>query len=155
MNETIFGIFSGAYSDWQIHGYMTDRDEAEKYCALKNKEYNDKWDAYYVMDINYMNTNIKYVDVKLKYYHEVVFDFNKGMRNEPDRYEYYIGENREPTNKCNIFRNGDGWICFCLNADSREKAEKIAQDKYYQFLAYKSDFGIDKTIELLGINMLS
>ena len=153
MNETIYGIFSGAYSDWQIHGYMTDRNEAEKYCALKNKENDDEWGRYYVIDINNIYADVK--DVKLKYYHEVVFDFNKGMRNEPDRYEYYIGEDKKPTNRCNIFRHGDGWICFCLNADSREKAEKIAQDKYYQFLAYKSDFGIDKTIELLGINMLS
>ena len=93
MNEIIYGIFSGAYSDWQIHGYMIDKDEAEKYCALKNKD-SDDWDNHYIVNIDNIHADVK--DVKLKYYHEVVFDFNDGMRNEPNRYEYYIGKDRKP-----------------------------------------------------------
>ena len=152
MNKTIYGIFSGAYSDWNIHGYMTDRDEAEKYCAFMNKKYNNNnndWDSYYIMDINHIRANVK--DVKLKYFHTVVFDFDTGMRNEPDRYKYYIGEDKEPFNKYNTFRGGGGWVSFYFNCDSREKAEKIAQDKYYQFLAYKSELGIEKAAELMNM----
>lgn len=152
LNKTTYGIFSGAYSDWQIHGYMTNRDEAEKYCALKNEKNNYKWDTYYVMDINHIHANVK--DVKLKYYHEVMFDFNTGMRNEPNRYEYYIGENREPLSKYNIFKNDSGWVSFKFNCDSREKAEKIAQDKYYQFLVYKSEFGVERAAELMSIKRI-
>ena len=153
MNKMIYGIFSGAYSDWNIHGYMNDRDEAEKYCALKNKQNNnDSWGRYYIIEINHINANVK--DVKLKYYHTVVFDFGDGMRDEPDRYEYYIGEKREPSARYNTFKNGCGWVAFHFDCDTREKSEKIAQDKYYQFLAYKSEFGIEKAAELMNIKKI-
>lgn len=158
MNKMIYGIFSGAYSDWNVYGYMTDKDEAEKYCALKNKQNDDEWDRYYVIEINHIHANVK--NVKLKYYHTVVFDFNDdmrfddNMRSEPDRYEYYIGENREPFTRYNIFKNGEGWVSFSFNCDTREKAEKIAQDKYFQFQAYKSEFGIEKATELMNIKRI-
>ncbi len=153
MDKMICGIFSGAYSDWQIHGYMNDRDEAEKYCALKNKQNNnDDWDRYYIIEINHINANVK--DVKLKYFHTVVFDFNTGMRNEPDRYEYYIGGKREPSAEYNTFKNGSGWVAFSFDCVSREKAEKVAQDKYFQFQSYISEFGIKEAAELMNINKI-
>jgi hypothetical protein len=149
LKKTIYGIFSGAYSDWQIHGYMTNRDEAEKYCALKNSKNNYGWNQYYVVDINHIYTDVK--DIKLKYYHTVTFDFDIGMRNEPYRYNYYVGEDRKPYAKYNTFKDGSGWVSFSFNCEDREKAEKIAQDKYFQFLAYKSEFGIEKAAELMNI----
>lgn len=152
MDKIIYGIFSGCYSNWEIHGYMTNREEAEKYCALKNYEDNNKWHQYYVVDINHIHLNTK--DIKLKYYHEVIFDFDTGMRDEPNRYEYYIGEDKKPYAKYNIFNNGSGWVCFCFNCKNREKAEKIAQDKYFQFQAYKSQFGIKKAAELMDIKKI-
>ena len=152
MNKMIYGIFSGAYSDWNVHGYIADKDEAEKYCALKNKQNDNEWDRYYVIEINNIHANVK--DVKLKYYHEVVFDFNDGMRNEPDRYEYYIGKDRKPSAQYNVYKNGNGWVAFCFNCDTRKKAEKIAQDKYFQFQAYKSEFGIEKATELMNIKRI-
>lgn len=149
MNKPIYCIFSGAYSDWFVHGYMINKDDAEKYCAIKNKElrYN-KYDSYYVIEINPIFADVK--DVKLKYYHEVVFDFDRGMRDEPDRYEYYIGENKTPLIKYNILGCGGGWISFSFNCNDRKRAEKIAQDKYYQFLSYASQFGLEKAVELIG-----
>lgn len=146
VNKTIYGIFSGAYSDWQVHGYMENRKEAEKYCALKNSQDNDEWNQYYVIDINNIHSDVSMV--KINCYHEVVFDFNKGMRNEPDRYDYYIGKNRPPNSICNI---NFGWISFSFNCENRKKAEKIAQDKYYQFLSYQSQYGTDNALKLLNI----
>ncbi len=152
MDKMIYGIFSGAYSNWQIHGYVTDRNEAEKYCAFKNSKDSDSWNQYYVVDINHIHSDVK--DIKLKYYHTVTFDFDTGMRNEPDRYEYYIGENREPYAKYNVFKSGRGWVSFSFNCDSREKAEKVAQDKYFQFQSYISEFGIKEAAELMNINKI-
>ena len=154
-DKIIYGIFSGAYSDWQVHGYMTNREDAEKYCALKNSNHDDDdyfYNDYYIVNINHMYTDIE--DVELKYYHEVIFDFDEGMRDEPNRYDYYIGEKREPSAKYNTFKNGSGWVSFDFNCETRKKAEKIAQDKYYQFLAYKSEFGIKKAAELIGASKI-
>lgn len=146
---TIYIIVSGEYSDWQVHGYMTDRVEAEKYCALKNQKGGGAWgDDYYVISIDHINADVK--DVRIKYYHTVIFDFGEGMRDEPDRYRYYVGEDWEPEIIYNVYGNSGGWIEYGLTCDSRKKAEKIAQDKYYQFMEYKGKFGIEQAAKLMG-----
>lgn len=134
----VYGIFSGCYSDWSVHGYFKDRDSAEKYCAKLNQKENE-WDEYYVKNLPEIDEDVK--DVKLKYYHQVVFDFDKGMRNEPDRYEYYIGEDRAPESIYNTFGKDSGWVSFSFNCNSRKRAEKIAQDKYYIFISKYKEFG--------------
>ena len=32
----IYAIFSGAYSDWEVHGYFTNPEEAYQYCFIMN-----------------------------------------------------------------------------------------------------------------------
>lgn len=143
--EEIYGIFSGCYSDWDVHGFLEDKEEAMKYCAIQN-ERRSEYDSYYVVKIDKLN--VKMADVKLKYYHEVVFDFGKGMRKEPDRFEYYIGEDRQPK-----ITYSSMWICFNFNCETREKAEKIAQDKYAQLLHYYSENNsYTESAKLLGGN---
>lgn len=145
---TIYIIFSGCYSDWQVHGYMTDKTEAEKYCALKNSKGGNWGNDYYIIELNHIYADVK--DVRLKHYHIVVFDFDEGMRNTPDQYEYYTGETWEPKITYNVFKDGNGWIKYEFTCDGRKKAEKIAQDKYYQFLEYKTKYGIEKAAEMVG-----
>ena len=159
MNKTIYGIFSGCYSDWNIHGYFESREEAERYCALKNRadKREDYWDSeYYIIDASHINENIE--DVSLNYYHEVVFDFrgNEGeIRKEPNRYEYYIGEDKKPNIRWNTLREERGWISFSFNCDTREKAEKIAQDKFAQILYEKQEIGSwRKTFELMELERI-
>lgn len=129
MNK-VYGIFSGCYSDWEVHGFLEDKEEAMKYCAIQNER--NEYDSYYTLEIDKLNVKIS--DVKLKYYHEVVFDFGIGMRKEPDRFEYYIGEDKQSQIKYSSI-----WITFKFNCETREKAEKIAQDKYSQLLQYYSE----------------
>jgi len=153
-SETIYGIFSGCYSDWSGHGYFNTLDEAEKYCAIKNSGSKDSWDKYYVINLEQIMADVS--RVKLKCYHEVVFDFDSGMRQEPKRYEYYTG-NEERSSKItyNTFRNSNGWISFQFNCESREKAEKIAQDRYSEFLVYYSENGTyEKAAKLIGANRM-
>jgi hypothetical protein len=54
------------------------------------------------------------------------------MRNEPDRYTIHADETKIPNIKVNATK---GWfVSFCFNCDSRERAEKIAQDKFYALM---------------------
>lgn len=138
-NNIIYAVFSGAYSDWNVHGYFDTRDEAEKYCAMQNKDIGWSYDEYYVEDLKKINANVS--DIRLNYYHEVMFDFNTGMRNEPDRYKYYQGNDKAPITRYNVFSSGDGWISFSFNCQLREKAEKIAQDKYATFIYWYNETG--------------
>jgi hypothetical protein len=148
MDDKVFGIFSGEYSDWQVHGYLNTEDEAEKYCALKNKGLDfDKY--YYYKELPLIKADVS--NVKINYYHCVVFDFEYGMRNDPDGYEYYTGEPKKPQTIYNLFRDNQGWISFQFNCETREKAEKIAQDKYAEFLNYYHETGsYKKAAELIG-----
>jgi len=134
----VYGIFSGEYSDWVVHGYFTDRGRAEQYCAKLN--FDQDYDEYYVKDISEIDSDIG-ANEKLQYYHTVIFDFDKGMRNTPNDYIYYIGSRRKEESVYNSFGKNNGWICFHLNADSRKKAEKIAQDKYYMFINKYNETG--------------
>ena len=133
----VYGVFSGCYSDWNVHGYFKTRDEAEKYCAIQNRK--NIYDKYYVKNLPEITADVS--DISLRYYHEVVFDFKRGMRNEPDRYEYYIGERKPSKTVYNVFPSGDGWIAFSFDCDKRDRAEKIAQDKYYIFMNYYKETG--------------
>ena len=76
----IYGIFTGAYSDWECVGYFDDPEEAYQYCYLYNKEkcmesdwfgdeyyvlpimrikyeYNQKPELLYIYPINFINTD--------------------------------------------------------------------------------------------------
>jgi hypothetical protein len=113
---------------------------------MNSKESSDcySYGNYYVRDIPELIADEKISKIKVNYYHTVVFDFGgdyKGMRNEPDRYEYYQGEDKIPEVKYNTFNNKSGWIAFSFNCPTREKAEKIAQDKYYIFLQKYNETG--------------
>jgi hypothetical protein len=140
----VYGVFGGAYSDWTVEGYFENREDAEKYCAVKNKNSNDL----YVKEIPKINADVS--KVTLKYYHEVVFDIGKGMRNEPTRYEYFAGKDKPMSIKHNIYPKW-GWIAISIMAKTRQQAEKIAQDVYCKFLNYYSEMeDYNKAAEMIG-----
>jgi len=127
----VYGVFGGEYSDWSVEGYFNNREDAEKYCAARPRA------GFYVKGIPKINADVK--NVRVKYYHEVVFDFFSGMRNEPTRYEYYCGKDKLRKIVHNAFPNGGGWISISTMAETREGAEKIAQDIWTKFLSYYSE----------------
>ena len=164
----VYGVFSGQYSNWEIHGYFEDKISAQKYCAKKNlHEHNNEgvdedgysYDAYYVVDIpNLINNNYDASDVKLRYYHTVVFDLGTGMRQEPDRYVYYTGVIKVPSAKYNLYTQDTketGWVSFSFDCENRERAEKIAQDKYAMFMnSYHESGSYKLAAETMGIKKL-
>jgi len=143
--EKVYVIFSGQYSDWNVHGFFNNKDEAMKYCAFKNKSKEDSWDEYYVKEIDQIFADVK--NIKLCYYHEIVFDYkNKNfvMRDEPDRFDYYIGESKPIHLLQNMRYN---WIAIKVNANDRNHAEKIAQDIVGQLLYSSVELGsMDKAL---------
>lgn len=136
--KKIYGIFSGEYSDWNVHGFFEDKIKAEKYCAYQNCDY-------YVLELGNIESGLtmNFDNVKLLYEHEIVFDFKFAlqdieMRKEPERYRYYTGKLRP---NFIDYNKQYGWISFHINTDSsgRNKAEKIAQDLYFQFKYYYAE----------------
>lgn len=139
--EKVYGIFSGCYSDWSVHGFFTDIDKAERYCALQNKD-GDGWDEYYVMELNEIDAQVS--DVKLKYYYDMCVRFtenpNKYTIDEPS-YDYYLGKDKSKSSQYNYFNNGSGWFSYSFNCDSDDKALKIIKDKYMEVLEKYSECG--------------
>ncbi len=140
MNK-IYLVVQGWYSDWNIIGYFTTKDDAERFCI---KEQN-KYDEPYVMSVDCLDGGIDLSDVKTLYEHQVLFDkTNNGwqMRNEPDRYKVYDGSKEDiRVNEIEVSNNRIKWICVTVNQDKfdRKKAEKIAQDILYQYLNLATD----------------
>ena len=128
----IYGVFGGWYSDWYIVGYFNNRLDADKFCCVCGDG------DYYVEEMKNLQGQEDLSKVSLKYDHEILFDYkndNLVMRNEPDRYKCYVGEELKPNS---IEKGNYGWVKFHINIakDNRELAEKIAQDYLYQLLAY-------------------
>lgn len=145
----VYGVFGGCYSDWYIVGYFNNRLDADKYCAAYGAG------EYYVEEIKDLTDERDLSGITLKYEHEVVFDFNGGtwvMRNEPNRYKFYVGDELRP----NSIQNSSyryRWVCFHINVekDDRKLAEKIAQDYLYQLLAYGDSKEVyDKYVKLMN-----
>lgn len=141
MNESeneIFAILSGEYSDWNIEGYTDSEDKAMQICAVHNKE--NKHDDWYYAEVKKMENPIR--TIELKYVHEVVFDKNMEawqMMQDPYRYKYFESGDKDipEHSKIDYWTYTDRIIVATIpmKENNRKKAEKIAQDMLYQFLA--------------------
>lgn len=137
--DKIYGIFRGEYSGWEVLGYCSTREEAEKQCAIHN---NASGYGYYeyVKELNCLDGKIETTKTDLYYLHEVIFYRNKNnwvMRDEPINYEYSVKEMEQRETRS--FRD-----CIYVYVKSRKgekgrkRVEKIAQDKLYKYLAEQS-----------------
>lgn len=139
MGNKIYIVMEGQYSDWRIIGYFMSKDNAERFCVLQDSKY----DRPYVRVVDCLDGVIDLSDVEVLYEHEVVFDRRGGtmvMRNEPNRYRVYGGDNR--ANNIKVSPCSYEWICVKVNQRefNRKKAEKIAQDIMYEYLALACEF---------------
>ena len=64
MGNKIYGIFEGAYSDWNCIGYFKNEEEAYRYCA----ETESKYDNPYVMEIERINCEFSNETVFYEYH---------------------------------------------------------------------------------------
>lgn len=128
----IYLVVQGYYSDWDILGYFTNKDEAEKWCILKSEEYYEP----YVLTVNCLDGKDDVSDVHPLYSHKVMFKYNNGswnMMNEPDRYSVYSGDVQSNYIDCGGWWN---WIKVIVNQDrfDRKKAEKLPKICYISTL---------------------
>ena len=61
----VYGVFSGCYSDWSVHGYFNSKEDADKYCCVCNK--NGEYDNYYVKPLENLENEIDLSSISLKY----------------------------------------------------------------------------------------
>lgn len=131
MGNKIYLVVEGQYNGWSIVGYFTNKDDAERFCVLRNNTYDEP----YVKEVDCLDGGVDLSKVKVLYEHEVMFNRLNGtmvMRNEPDRYVIYGGDIQANS----VFALGNCWVKVNVNQQefNREKAEKIAQDILYQYL---------------------
>lgn len=121
----IYGVFHGIYSDWDAIGYFTDRELADKYCALHDC---------YVIELENLDNKEDLSKVKVFYQHYIVFDIENNryvMQTGLTNYNVYTAEEKR---KNSVEMRGWGWkphILFTINTDKpddRKRCEKIAQD---------------------------
>lgn len=134
--DKIYLVTGGEYSDWYVECYFDNRLDAEKYCADNENL------GFEIHEVNKKYLTKEQEQVKLLYIHQVVFDKkNNGlfMRDEPDRYRFTRDYTKNKFRKFEISKAfhqpAFQWICFEIEEPNRKKAEKIAQDYAYQFVA--------------------
>jgi len=136
MKKTIYIIIDGCYSDWFIHGYFNDIEKAEKYVVWYNANHNGYGDEAYIQEHELLEPEIDYNAIKVLRNHKVVFDKRGNswnMRNEPDRYDIYTGVKKKTVS--GLWAHKKQIYHVEVTTHERKKAEKIAQDLLYKWLA--------------------
>lgn len=142
LTTKIYGIFSGAYSDWSIHGYFSSAEDAFKYCAEQNEKLKcESYDSFYPLEIPCLD-GTPICPPKFKYKYRFVFRRDKKEKCWlADDFEYNnigISEKEEPSPSIQDKQNGVyPWISVTvyLKSINIERAKKIAQDYLYMYLA--------------------
>lgn len=128
MDKTIFLVMYAYYSNWQIYGYFTTRDEAEKYVVSHLSEELD------IHEIGCLDNQADLSGVSVKYEFSAVFksDDLKSCRINED-FDIY----QSPYLRSNHIDGEYNWIRVYVNLNKRDKdlAKKIAQDIFYQYMS--------------------
>ena len=130
--KEIYVVMHAYYSNWDIHGFFTNEEDAEKWATIHgNYEI--------VRTVQCLDGTVDYSNVSLKYEHEIVFDYKNNswqMRIEPNRYTTYINKYLRSNFIRSEHYSTNKWIGIRVNTTNRDRsnAEKIAQDLLYQYL---------------------
>ena len=151
MQDKIYLVMYSYYEDWQIYGFFTNRTDAEKYCvAHKDKKL-------YIKEIpNYDNIDEDFRNISLKYTFNIMFGVNedgefKGLSIRKFDWENDCVPYQDEFFKSNLleYYHSFSWVRVAVNLDERnlEKAQKIAQDLVYQYLAMFDNKFSEKNIQ--------
>lgn len=146
MDNTIYLVMYAFYSDWDIHGYFTTRDEAEKYVVSHPSENLN------IFEIACLDNQADLSKVSVKYEFSVTFDktdfgWECRLSSLTDGLDFY----QAPYLRSNSVwsRNHSRWITVSVNLDKRDKdlAKKIAQDIFYQYMNECNGHSSDKSMK--------
>lgn len=136
MNNDIYVIIQGVYSDWTIKGYTASECEAKSICEIYNKKERDRFDSdWYYQKVVLLN-EISDESKIYKKFEIRVHEYPKG--------EYWLSWDFQADQnillkcpKAPILEEDDEgkFISVFLETDDYKKAEKIAQDFWYAYLA--------------------
>lgn len=125
----VYAVMHAFYSDWEIYGYFTNREDAEKYCAVHSK------DDLHVEELPCMDDCEDLSNVKVMYNFKIEFYKKNGTwKHWGESYEIYTDKHLKK-NKLS-FDDYEELIVACVNLRSRDEqlAKKIAEDILYQYL---------------------
>lgn len=153
MDNKIYLVVQGCYSDWDIIGYFTREEDASKFVISQY----DRYDGPYVTAVDCLDGGIDLSNVEVLYEHEVMFDKVGGtmvMRNSPHSYKVYGGDIRANSIYVSPYKQVQ-WIHVKVNQKKfdRKKAEKIAQDIMYQYLAIAREFNDKEAVETINYGL--
>lgn len=143
MDKTIYLVMYAYYSDWQIYGYFTTRDEAEKYVVSHPSEQLE------IHEIGCLDNQADLSGVSVKYEFSALFSRTDSgwtcqLDNDFDIYQSpYLRSNNIYTIK------GVNWIRVYVNINKRDRdlAKKIAQDIFYQYMSECNGRSSEKSIK--------
>lgn len=140
MEPSVYVIITGEYSDWGILGYAKTEEEANRICAEHNTDCDLFYTAYY-REVEFLDADGEIDDPKLRY----IFPFEfLGLYNgveitsKPDC--RWVTSVILPKTKPKIVEKPGGKISVTVYLDEEdgvEKAEKIALDAVYKYIAEK------------------
>lgn len=143
MNKTIFLIMYAYYSDWQIYGYFTTRDEAEKYVVSHPSE------ELGIHEVGCLDNQADLSGVSVKYEFPVFFQKNDSewVCHVYEDFDIYQSPYLRSNYICTL--NNNKWIKVSVNLDKRDKnlAKKIAQDIFYQYMSECDGHSSEKSMK--------
>lgn len=144
---SVFIITSGCYSDYTVHGYCTTEENAKKYCALKNSGNYSRYDQFDYAEIECLDDPANAVN---QIYYQFVFRFKR--HEYKNIWECFSREESmmvaAKTASCKWCRQryatdplGYAEVTVTAETDDFKKAQKIAQDVLYQWIAEQEGVG--------------
>ncbi len=135
MDEKIYAVFSGSYSDTRIEGYFEDPDEAYTYCFYMNEK--NGYHDYHVEEA--FQINMKYSE-RPRFHYEFgfrFFDDGKALLSHVDTLRGGMCPNAEVNKHLTFSRNEVYDILVYLSSYDENKAWEIAYDALAQYKAEK------------------
>lgn len=126
----VYLITSGRYSDYCVNYVKLDREEAEKICAVKNKEFGDNF-----YDIEEYDTDDIVIDSDIEVKKTYMFSYHYGLRIERPIFTS-LDINKLELNDINGENVINGIATFSKSITD-EKARKIIQDRVAKFKVEK------------------
>ena len=127
----IYAVMYANYSDWELYGYFTTLEEAEKYVVKYPKR------ELHIEVLDCLDGQEDLSTVKVRYEQVVTFDYVEGAwRCEVSKWSPDIYQSPYPrSNKVNFTPyNGRTAIWVNTTENNPELQKKIAQDIFYQFM---------------------
>ena len=125
----VYGVFSGEYSDWEVHGYFEKEEDAIAYCDMKN---GGDYREYYVLKL----LNLKDGDPEV--YRCYSYDSWNDYVDQLDWGEYLSTEKHKTTVEKYGFRDRYFAYVWLKPRDfTEDKVRKIGQDAIAKYKAEK------------------